>query len=149
MKVKTCKTVRLVSGVLLSAMTVIVGALFIWQVLYIYLSGTAEGYAIYANGRRFFTPSVLTEPKISQSYYYTHTDKKDSQPGQKRSKRAAHHAPVLPAGNFLLYLISAVVLFFLRRVVPFKPFDIHISKGRRGIQIVLFLILSGHFLSLF
>ena len=33
MKVKTCKTVRLVSGVLLSAMTVIVGALFIWQVL--------------------------------------------------------------------------------------------------------------------
>ena len=44
MKVKTCKTVRLESGVLLSAMTVIVGALFIWQVLYIYLSGTAEGY---------------------------------------------------------------------------------------------------------
>ncbi|MDE6597486.1 MAG: hypothetical protein K2K60_02480 [Clostridia bacterium] len=38
MKEKTSKTVRLVSGVLLSAMTVILGALFIWQVLDIYVS---------------------------------------------------------------------------------------------------------------
>lgn len=44
MKEKTCKTVRLVSGVLLSAMTVILGALFIWQILYIYLTGTAADY---------------------------------------------------------------------------------------------------------
>lgn len=44
MKEKTCKTVRLVSGVTLSAMTVILGALFIWQVLYIYFTGTAADY---------------------------------------------------------------------------------------------------------
>lgn len=44
MKEKTCKTVRLVSGTLLSVMTVILGALFIWQVLDIYFSGTAESY---------------------------------------------------------------------------------------------------------
>lgn len=41
---KTCKTVRLVSGVLLSAMTVIFGALLIWQVLDIYISGTSADY---------------------------------------------------------------------------------------------------------
>ena len=44
MKEKTAKTVRLVSGIVLSCMTVILGALFIWQVLDILLTGTAEGY---------------------------------------------------------------------------------------------------------
>lgn len=44
MKEKTCKTVRLVSGIVLSAMTVILGALFIWQILDILAVGTAEGH---------------------------------------------------------------------------------------------------------
>ncbi len=44
MKEKTAKTVRLVSGIVLSTMTVLLGALFIWQVLDILAVGTAEGY---------------------------------------------------------------------------------------------------------
>lgn len=44
MKEKTSKTVRLVSGIVLSLMTVILGALFIWQVLDILAVGTAEGH---------------------------------------------------------------------------------------------------------
>ena len=44
MKEKTAKTVRLVSGIVLSAMTVILAALFIWQVLDILAVGTSEGY---------------------------------------------------------------------------------------------------------
>jgi len=42
MKEKTAKTVRLVSGIVLSAMTVILAALFIWQVLDILAVGTSE-----------------------------------------------------------------------------------------------------------
>ncbi len=45
---KTSKTVRLVTGILLGAMTVILGALFIWQTLSIYLAGkgfSREGVA--------------------------------------------------------------------------------------------------------
>jgi len=44
MKEKTAKTVRLVSGIVLSIMTVLLGALFIWQVLDILAIGTAEGH---------------------------------------------------------------------------------------------------------
>lgn len=44
MKEKTCKTVRLSYGIFLSLFTVAVGALFIWQVLEVYLSGTAPSY---------------------------------------------------------------------------------------------------------
>ena len=40
---KTCKTVRLVYGWVFTAFTIIVGALFIWQVLDIYLGGKAQG----------------------------------------------------------------------------------------------------------
>lgn len=40
---KTSKSVRLVTGILLGAMTVILGALFIWQTLSIYLAG--DGYS--------------------------------------------------------------------------------------------------------
>ncbi len=40
---KTCKTVRLVYGAVFSAFTVVVGALFIWQVLKIYGDGAAAG----------------------------------------------------------------------------------------------------------
>ena len=40
---KTCKTVRLVYGWVFSAFTIVVGALFIWQVLDIYLGGKAQG----------------------------------------------------------------------------------------------------------
>ena len=40
---KTCKLVRLVYGWVFSAFTLIVGILFIWQVLDIYLGGKAEG----------------------------------------------------------------------------------------------------------
>lgn len=46
MSEKTCKTVRLSYGIVLSVMTVITGALFIWQVLDIYLSGVAAGAVI-------------------------------------------------------------------------------------------------------
>lgn len=41
--VKTCKTVRLTFGITLSVYTVILGALFIWQILDIYLGGVAAG----------------------------------------------------------------------------------------------------------
>lgn len=40
---KTCKTVRLIYGWVFTAFTVVVGALFIWQVLDIYISGKAAG----------------------------------------------------------------------------------------------------------
>ena len=43
--IKTCKTVRLVYGWVFSAYTFIVAALFIWQVLDIYLGGKAQGLA--------------------------------------------------------------------------------------------------------
>ena len=45
MKEKTCKTVRLSFGVIFGVFTVVVGALFIWQVLSLYFTGTAEGYS--------------------------------------------------------------------------------------------------------
>ena len=45
MKEKTCKTVRLSYGIIFGVFTVAVGALFIWQVLSLYFSGTAEGYS--------------------------------------------------------------------------------------------------------
>lgn len=45
MKEKTCKTVRLSYGIIFGAFTVVVGALFIWQVLSLYFSGTAKGYS--------------------------------------------------------------------------------------------------------
>lgn len=51
MKEKTCKTVRLCYGIALSLMTVITGALFIWQTLDIYLSG----------GNRPFTAEIVSE----------------------------------------------------------------------------------------
>ena len=40
---KTCKTVRLIYGWVFTALTVVLGALFIWQVLDIYLGGKAAG----------------------------------------------------------------------------------------------------------
>lgn len=40
---KTCKIVRLVYGWVFSAFTIVVGALFIWQVLDIYIGGKAQG----------------------------------------------------------------------------------------------------------
>ena len=42
---KTCKIVRLAYGWVFSAFTFVVGALFIWQVLDIYLGGKAQGIA--------------------------------------------------------------------------------------------------------
>ncbi len=56
---KTSKTVRLVTGIVLGAMTVILGALFIWQTLSIYLAGdgySREGVAA-AIGR--ISPAIL------------------------------------------------------------------------------------------
>lgn len=44
MKEKTCKSVRLSYGIIFGVFTVVVGALFIWQVLTVYLTGTAEGF---------------------------------------------------------------------------------------------------------
>jgi hypothetical protein len=44
MKEKTGKTVRLCYGALLGAMSIVVGALFIWQVLTIYLDGLSPDY---------------------------------------------------------------------------------------------------------
>lgn len=44
MKEKTCKSVRLSYGIIFGVFTVVVGALFIWQVLDLYLTGTAEGF---------------------------------------------------------------------------------------------------------
>lgn len=44
MKEKTCKSVRLSYGIIFGVFTAVVGALFIWQVLSLYLSGTAEGF---------------------------------------------------------------------------------------------------------
>lgn len=40
---KTCKTVRLVYGIIFSAFTAVVGALFIWQTLKIYIGGKNAG----------------------------------------------------------------------------------------------------------
>ena len=40
---KTCKTVRLIYGWVFTALTVVVGILFIWQVLDIYIGGTKAG----------------------------------------------------------------------------------------------------------
>ena len=45
MKEKTCKTVRISYGTIFGVFTVVVGALFIWQVLSLYFTGTAEGYS--------------------------------------------------------------------------------------------------------
>lgn len=45
MKDKTCKTVRLSYGIIFGVFTAAVGALFIWQVLTLYFTGTAEGYS--------------------------------------------------------------------------------------------------------
>lgn len=45
MKEKTCKTVRLSYGTIFGVFTVVVGALFIWQVLTLYFTGTAEDYS--------------------------------------------------------------------------------------------------------
>ncbi|MCM1438306.1 MAG: hypothetical protein NC131_03720 [Roseburia sp.] len=45
MKEKTCKSVRLSYGIIFGVFTVVVGALFIWQVLSLYFSGTAESYS--------------------------------------------------------------------------------------------------------
>lgn len=44
MKEKTCKSVRLSYGIIFGAFTLVVGALFIWQVLDVYITGTAEGF---------------------------------------------------------------------------------------------------------
>lgn len=44
MKEKTCKSVRLSYGIIFGVFTVVVGALFIWQVLALYFSGTSAGY---------------------------------------------------------------------------------------------------------
>lgn len=44
MKEKTKKTVRLVYGSVLAVMTAVVGVMFIWQTLDIYLTGTAADY---------------------------------------------------------------------------------------------------------
>lgn len=46
MSEKTCKTVRLSFSIVLAAMTVIVGALFIWQVLDLYFTGVNAGNVI-------------------------------------------------------------------------------------------------------
>lgn len=46
MSEKTCKTVRFWCGNALAAMTIILGALFIWQVLDLYLGGLAAGKQI-------------------------------------------------------------------------------------------------------
>lgn len=54
---KTCKTVRLAYGWVLSAMTVITGVLFIWQTLDIYITGTAPGYT----GTFIFTRERVAE----------------------------------------------------------------------------------------
>ena len=53
MKEKTCKTVRLSYGIIFGVFTAVVGALFIWQVLSLYFSGTAEGYSgdVFTRGR--------------------------------------------------------------------------------------------------
>ncbi len=53
MKEKTCKTVRLSYGIIFGVFTVVVGALFIWQVLSLYFTGTAEGYSgdVFTRGR--------------------------------------------------------------------------------------------------
>ncbi len=45
MKEKTCKSVRLSYGIIFGVFTAVVGALFIWQVLSLYFSGTAAGYS--------------------------------------------------------------------------------------------------------
>lgn len=44
MKEKTCKSVRLYYGYIFGAFTIVVGALFIWQVLSLYVSGTRPDF---------------------------------------------------------------------------------------------------------
>lgn len=44
MKEKTCKSVRLSYGIIFGVFTAVVGALFLWQVLTLYFTGTAEGF---------------------------------------------------------------------------------------------------------
>ncbi|MDE6558232.1 MAG: hypothetical protein K2K39_03890 [Clostridia bacterium] len=53
MSEKTCKSVRLSYGIIFGAYTVVVGALFLWQVLTLYFTGKAEGFVgdIYTRGR--------------------------------------------------------------------------------------------------
>ncbi len=64
---KTCKTVRLVYGILLGVMSVILGALFIWQTLDIYISGTAADYeGTYAFTRERVGAGLL---KISPAFW--------------------------------------------------------------------------------
>ena len=65
MSEKTCKTVRLSFSAVLAVMTVIVGALFIWQVLELYLTGVAEGKVI------IYTPEEvkLRVSRISPAFW--------------------------------------------------------------------------------
>lgn len=58
-KEKTSKTVRLVSGTVLGAMTVILGALFIWQTLSIYLSGNGYSREIVAKALGTILPAII------------------------------------------------------------------------------------------
>ena len=44
MKEKTCRSVRLSYGIIFGVFTAVLGALFIWQVLSLYFSGTAADY---------------------------------------------------------------------------------------------------------
>lgn len=62
MSEKTCKTVRFWCGNVLAAMTVIVGALFIWQVLDLYLSGLAAGQTIIFSREEVFSRVARISP---------------------------------------------------------------------------------------
>lgn len=57
MKEKTCKTVRFYYGIAMAVMTVVVGALFIWQVLDIYLTGTSPNYT----GEQIFSRKIVSD----------------------------------------------------------------------------------------
>ena len=62
---KTCKTVRLSFGTVLAVMTVITGALFIWQVLDLYVSGVKAGNTVI-----FTRPEVFSRvSKISPAFW--------------------------------------------------------------------------------
>lgn len=51
MKEKTCKSVRLSYGIIFGVYTVVVGALFLWQVLTLYFTGKAGGGDIFTRER--------------------------------------------------------------------------------------------------
>ncbi len=57
-KEKNSKTVRLVTGIVLGAMTVILGALFIWQTLEIYLAGNGYSREIVATAIGRISPAI-------------------------------------------------------------------------------------------